>query len=108
MAKWILAVDVTCADPAREAEFNDWYTNMHLADMLSVPHFIKATRYENIEPSERKPKYLAVYEIETDNIKEADRVLREHVAKWKVEGRFHELVVIEARAIYKKIAVLSR
>ena len=108
MAKWVFIVEVNCADPAREGEFNDWYTNTHLADMLSVPHFIKATRYENIESSEKKPKYVAIYEIETDDIKEADRVLREYVARWKAEGRFNDLGVIESRGFYKHIATLSR
>lgn len=54
----------------RENEFNDWYDNTHLADVLAVPGMVAATRYE-LEPVERSgppapASYLAVYEFEGD------------------------------------------
>ena len=54
----------------REGEFNEWYDNTHLGDVLAVPGMIAATRYE-LEPVERSGppapgQYLAVYEFEGD------------------------------------------
>jgi hypothetical protein len=54
----------------REEEFNEWYDNTHLGDVLAVPGMIAATRYE-LEPIERSGppapgRYLAVYEFDGD------------------------------------------
>jgi hypothetical protein len=56
------------AVPGREAEFNAWYDDTHLGDVLAVPGMIAATRYE-LEPIERSGPpapagYVAVYEFE--------------------------------------------
>ncbi len=79
MAKWLLVVESNCADAAREAEFNEWYDKIHIPDVLEAPGFIKATRYENTEPSEEKAKFLATYEIETDDIDRCIKTATEHV-----------------------------
>ena len=34
MTKYLLFAFSDCKDPAREKEFNDWYENMHMPDML--------------------------------------------------------------------------
>ena len=65
MVRWFNLVESSCADPAREDEFNSWYNNVHIPDVLSCPGFIGATRYEVREPQEGRGKYLAVYENET-------------------------------------------
>jgi hypothetical protein len=58
----------------REDDFNDWYTNEHLADVLKLPGVIAAQRYTLGEVQHRKGpldwKYMAVYEIEIDDISE--------------------------------------
>jgi len=54
MARYILVVESNCADPAREAEFNEWYDKTHLPDILETPGFVRATRYENTEPAAGK------------------------------------------------------
>ena len=33
MARYILEVRTNCKDPEKEAEYNDWYNNTHLADV---------------------------------------------------------------------------
>ena len=52
-----------------EAEFNDWYDNRHLDDILAIPGFTRARRYKlsaaQFTPFEQF-KYLAMYEIEGD------------------------------------------
>ncbi len=108
MAKWLLVVESNCADAAREAEFNEWYDKTHLPDVLETPGFIRATRYENTEPAEGKAKFLAAYEIETNDI---DRFMKKHndnVARKRAAGRFSELLVIVSRGLYRQISSLSR
>lgn len=52
-----------------EAEFNDWYDNRHLADILAIPGFARARRYV-LSGAQHTPftqyKYLAVYDIDGD------------------------------------------
>lgn len=56
----------------REDDFNDWYTNVHLRDVLAVEGFIAARRFcladAQLQPDRPAPhRYLAIYEIEADN-----------------------------------------
>jgi hypothetical protein len=64
----------------REDEYNDWYTNRHLADVLRVEGFVAAQRFrltENDPPQEFSHKYLALYEVETDDLEKVKRALAE-------------------------------
>ncbi len=59
----------TSAVEGREDEFNKWYDEVHLAEVLTVPQFVAARRYVATDESLGGPgprKYLAVYEIEGD------------------------------------------
>jgi hypothetical protein len=53
----------------REAEFNDWYDNRHLADVVAIPGFARARRYR-LSDAQLAPltdyTYVAVYEIDGD------------------------------------------
>ena len=63
---------LTNAVPGREAEFNDWYTNVHLADVLKLPGVQAAQRFCLSGIQHRAGahpwEYMAVYEIETDDL----------------------------------------
>jgi hypothetical protein len=50
----------------RESEYNEWYSNIHLRDVLKVPGFVAAQRFKQAEGA-----YLAVYEIESEDPGEA-------------------------------------
>lgn len=55
----------------KEDEYNDWYDNQHLADILRLPGFVSAQRFRlaPTDPPQSSPqRYLAIYEIETDDI----------------------------------------
>lgn len=53
--------------PGREAEYNDWYNNVHLKEVCAVPGFISAQRFK-LDPvqmhQDQNHRYLAIYEIE--------------------------------------------
>ena len=54
---------VWCDVPAdKEAEFNRWYNEEHLAERLAIPGFLSAARYEAVKGG---PKHLAYYELES-------------------------------------------
>lgn len=55
-----------CNDPAQEAEFNKWYNGTHIPEVCRQPGFVRASRYEIVNPREGYPKYLAVYELEDE------------------------------------------
>jgi hypothetical protein len=62
-----LMVVFTNAVEGKDAEFNDWYDNQHLGDVVGGGPFARAQRFKlgNVE-HEVKPdfEYLALYEIE--------------------------------------------
>jgi Domain of unknown function (DUF4286) len=60
----ILLVYTDLGDPSLEAEFNNWYTNEHLPDLLKLPGFLDAARYQAVSGG---PKYLAAYEVESSD-----------------------------------------
>ena len=108
MTKWLFVVETNCADAAREVEFNEWYDKTHLPDVLETPGFIRATRYENTEPSEGKAKFLATYEIETADINRFMEAHTDNMAKKKAEGRFSELLIRGTRGWYRQISSISQ
>ena len=114
MAKYLLVVQVDCADPLREKELNDWYEDIHIPDVLKTTGAVKATRYINLSPEiNKRPKYVTLYEIETEDIKEFDRLLNEGVKKAEAAGRMSNLLVPESHypfqpPYYKEISSRKR
>lgn len=51
----------------KEADFNKWYNEEHLAELLSVPGVLNAARYEAVKSG---PKHLACYELENAGVVE--------------------------------------
>ena len=53
----------------KEDEYNRWYTDQHLPDVLAVPGFVAAQRFRVDDAGSKLPhRYLALYEIETDDL----------------------------------------
>jgi hypothetical protein len=72
MAKYTFVV-MTNPTAGKEDEFNEWYNTHHIPDVLNVPGFISAQRFCVAEAQmggekSRAYKYLALYEIETDDV----------------------------------------
>ena len=107
MAKWLLMVESHCSDPARQEEYHDWYDKIHVKDILKTTGFNKATRYELQQVTKStgaKDQFLAIYEIEADDL---DSVMAKHSANMnqaKEQGRLSSLIDSTARAIYKQIS----
>lgn len=108
MAKWIIAVYTDSADPAREAEFNEWYDQTHLPDVLKYPGITRATRYQNISPEGGPGNFLAIYEVESDDIEQTLAGLRDYLAELRAKGRYSDLLVRVSLATYQQISSRSR
>jgi len=70
MARHILLVQ---SEPVagRDDEFNQWYDEEPLPDVLEVPGFTAARRFvaaPSVHGEEPDRRYLAIYEIETDDL----------------------------------------
>jgi hypothetical protein len=57
----------------REDEFNDWYDNVHLRDVVNIPGFRAAQRYKRqvLMFGDVSHRYLAIYEMDCDGPKAA-------------------------------------
>ena len=77
------------AQPGREDEYNDWYDNRHLPDVLAVPGFVGARRFR-LQSDADSPacasRYLAVYDIDTNNLTEtmAELFRRKNTARMPI------------------------
>jgi hypothetical protein len=60
------------SDPVegREDDFNAWYNDVHLKEVLTVEGFVRAQRYKvaDVTPGITDHKYVAIYEIESDDL----------------------------------------
>ena len=54
-------------DPAREEEYNRWYTYMHQPDLSGAKGLKITKRYRNLRRQEGPSDYLAYYEFQTDD-----------------------------------------
>lgn len=103
MAKWFYTVQTVCTDPAKEKEFQEWYDNIHVPDLLQAPGFVRATRYANNELVPGEGKYLAVYEVESDDIERTWKAYWEHVQKIRAQGRVSPLCKVVSRSLWQQI-----
>ena len=65
-------IALTNAEPGREDEFDDWYTNIHLADVAKLPGVVAAQRFAlddvQHQGGQMPWNYMAAYEIDIDDI----------------------------------------
>ena len=93
MAKAIVLVFTNCADPAREAEFNEWYNNTHVPDILQAEGFVASTRYQLLgEPGPGQGKFLAIYEVEADELPATFAGVQKRLAEVTAQGRIIDVL----------------
>jgi len=66
--KYILVVPSNPLDGLDDL-YNHWYDDVHLADVCAIPGFTGAKRYraDAAWPNPTQTKYLAIYQLETDD-----------------------------------------
>ena len=108
LAKFMLLVYVDSKDPSREAELNDWYNNTHLPDLVKFPEISSATRYVNDDPGAGPGKFLATYDIETDDIEKTIAALKDYLAKLRESGRYSDLLVRVSFNVFRQTKSLKK
>ncbi|MFC2042345.1 DUF4286 family protein [Chloroflexota bacterium] len=105
MEKWVNLIEAACADPSREDEWNDWYDNVHIPDVLETPGFVAGTRYKTEKPKEGRGPYLCIYEIETDDIDDTMALRLATREKERNQGRYKDdlTVRIQRDILYRQI-----
>lgn len=66
MSKNILVV-LTNPMPGKEDAYNDWYSNIHIKEIVQIPGFVSAQRFKLNEAqmgAAGPHQYLAIYEME--------------------------------------------
>jgi hypothetical protein len=87
--KGIMVVQSGPVDPAREDEYNDWYDNTHVPQICAIPGFVSARRYKvhGAHPADpAAPAYLAIYEIDADDLAAPAAELRARSAAGRTPG----------------------
>jgi hypothetical protein len=69
MGKYVLVVP-SSATEGRDNDYNQWYDNQHIHDICAVPGVKSGRRFvpSSVSPMPAPANYLAIYEIETDDI----------------------------------------
>lgn len=63
--KGILYVESRPASPDRDAEYNRWYDEVHLGEVVALDGIVSARRFS---PVTDDGPYVAVYELEADDL----------------------------------------
>ncbi len=61
----IIQIVASESTPEKEAEFNRWYTDVHVPMLFEYRGIKQASRYKRIGDDEKSAKYLAIYEFES-------------------------------------------
>ena len=78
MTKHVLLVFTDPVD-GREDEYNAWYNDVHLGEVLQIDEFVRAQRFKvaDLMPGVTEHQYVAIYELETDDPRAAMKALGE-------------------------------
>jgi hypothetical protein len=67
MAKHVF-LSLLNAQSGKDEKFNDWYRDVHLPEVLTIPGFVAAQRFQlsaaQLPGMETRWKYLVIYEID--------------------------------------------
>ena len=94
-----------CADPARDQDFKEWYTDIHFPDVLETPGIVGARLFSlATPPNEGQSKYLAVYDLDTDDVETVQKSVTERMAKKREQGRSIDYIQVATSGYYRPIS----
>ena len=89
MAKGVLVVESAPVE-GRDDEFNTWYDGTHIPQILEIPGFVAARRFRvhgTQTGVDGKPGYLAIYELEADDLSAPIAEMRTRSADGRLDRR---------------------
>jgi hypothetical protein len=81
---------VLCTDPARVDEWDQWYDDVHVPDMLSSGAFSAMSRWRRLDPVAVGANHLTLYDVATATVEEAVERSATTLAEVVAAGRKHE------------------
>lgn len=72
--RFLVLVETDCSQPRHVDDFNRWYDEVHIPDVLASPYYRSAWRLEAEAPTPGRGRFLTFYEVHTDDIVEAMRI----------------------------------
>lgn len=81
---------VLCNDPTREAEWDAWYDEQHVPDMLSCGAFGAMSRWQRVPRARVGPNHMTLYDVSADSVEEAVQRSAATLADLVANGRKHE------------------
>lgn len=87
--------------PGNEAQYNDWYQNVHLKQIVAIPGFVSAQRFKlsvGMRGEDTYP-YMAIYEVETDDVDAAFDALTKAAA----DGSIAVSTAFDYESVYASI-----
>jgi hypothetical protein len=81
---------VLCTDPTRVDEWDTWYDDVHVPDMLSCGAFSAISRWRRRAPQAFGPNHLTLYDVTTPTVEEAVTRSAATLATIVAAGRKHE------------------
>ncbi len=107
MKRWIVIGFSNCKDPQREAEFVRWYTQVRQPDLMKAGLVKTARLYKNARGSGEQPAFLAVYELEAEELSPAISYLRRETVRLDRRGRGSELLDLGEGGVYEEISSIT-
>ena len=65
MARGIMYLQTMPVSPDKDADYNKWYNDTHLAEIVSVEGIVSARRFA---PMDGNGPYIAIYELDCDDL----------------------------------------
>lgn len=107
---WLMMVATKSTDPSRDAQFNAWYNDIDIPDVLQVPGYKRARRGQRIQIPELPPvdaaddgTYVALYDICSTNIDRTIIDMLMATRKMESVGRSTDLLKVTERLYYRQI-----
>ncbi len=85
MPKGVMLVQSRPSDPAREDEYNKWYGGTHIPEVCAVPGITGARRYKLLGGEGDEPVYLAIYELDAEDLTAPVRELGARAASGQIQ-----------------------
>ena len=82
MANRIIQIVASQSTPDKEDEFNRWYNEVHLPMLFGFKGVKQASRYKYIGLPGDSPKYLAIYEFESEEALTCDEFVNKSASPW--------------------------
>jgi hypothetical protein len=85
-----ILTNVLCNDPTREDEWDAWYDEQHVPDMLSCGAFGAMSRWQRTPRARVGSNFLTLYDVSTETVDEAVKRSAAMLAEIVAAGRKHE------------------